>query len=128
MDRCDDEVFKRGVPLLLADTFRCGAAGFELWVQRVAQESGQRVDWHYSGGVAHVLVLGDHALAKAAAGRLLPCPARIMQWCEPGEGIYRHGVDAAPPGAVAFYLDPVSGKTAFIVEPVDAQKARTEEL
>jgi len=44
----------------------------EEWVQKVAKASGQKVDWHYSGGVANVLYLGDHARVLAAVERLRP--------------------------------------------------------
>lgn len=105
-DRCDSEVFAKGAPLLLADTGAVGgAAMFEKWVQRVAEVSGQRVDWHYSGGVAQVLVLGDHAKATEAArglGPELPGQVRIMRWCSAdSNGIYRAGVSDVPSGAIA---------------------------
>lgn len=113
--KCDSEVFERGQPLLLADTSDCRAVGFEPWAQAVAAESGQRVDWHYSGGIAQVLVLGDYAAARAAAQRL-PCPARIMRWCEPGSsGLYRAGVTETPPSCIGGYLDPVTGEQAWLV-------------
>jgi hypothetical protein len=63
-DRCDEEVFRHGVSLLAIDG---RANDVEPWVQKVAARSGQKVDWHYTGGVAHVLVLGDHAKAMQAS-------------------------------------------------------------
>lgn len=71
-ERCDFEVYKHGTALLLLDGWQ---RDVEPWVQRVAKESGERVDWHYVGGRAVVLVLGDeraHARAMAAASTLLP--------------------------------------------------------
>lgn len=44
----------------------------EQWIQAVAKESGQRVDWHYSGGRVNVLYLGDHAKVVAAITKLTP--------------------------------------------------------
>jgi hypothetical protein len=105
-ERCDGEVFENGVPLLLADTGPVGGSAlFEKWVQDLANESGQRVDWHYSGGVAQVLVLGDYvkALAEAMVAEAgLPAGIRIMRWCGPAErGLYRAGVTPAPDDAIA---------------------------
>lgn len=61
---CDPDVFARGVPILVSNTIR--AVDFEPWVRKVAGLSGQRVDWHYAGGRAIVLCLGDVAAASAA--------------------------------------------------------------
>jgi hypothetical protein len=68
----------------------------------VAKKSGQRVDWHYSGGRAHVLVLGDHAKALEVAKEMASDPeVHILRWFEhEGEGLYRDGVSALPEGAV----------------------------
>ncbi len=66
-DRCDQEVFDKGVSLLAIDGW---AKDVEPWVQKVAAKSGQRVDWHYSGGIAHVLVLGDVDKAMQAVDEL----------------------------------------------------------
>ena len=118
-DRCDADVFKDGVPLLLADTGEAGGAKlFEAWVQDVASDSDQRVDWHYSGGIAQVLVLGDHAKATEAAKGLepsLPKQIRIMRWCAPAEGgLYRKGVTEVPEGTIAGVSDPIAGRSVFI--------------
>jgi hypothetical protein len=113
-DKCDPEVFHHGAPLLLADTDECRATGFELWVQAVAKASGQPVDWHYSGGVAQVLVLGDMAKARTAA-RAIDCPARIMRWCEGEGGLYRQGVTETPPGAIGGFMGP-GGEQVWLVK------------
>jgi hypothetical protein len=112
---CDPKVFSEGSPLLLADTFTCGAESFDSWVKEVSKASGQNVDWHYSGGIAQVLHLGDRN-AVAAAAQAIPCPARIMRWCEDAsKGAFRAGVDPSPPGAIAGFLD-VNGKQAFFIK------------
>jgi hypothetical protein len=123
MGRCDTEVFEKGEPLLLADTGEVGDNKlFEVWVQRVARSSGQRVDWHYSGGIAQVLVLGDLEQAGAAARSLesdLPEGQRIMRWFVSGEaGAYRRGVTAAPEGAIAGFTD-LNGEQQFLVKAED---------
>lgn len=90
MDRCDSEVFKTGQSLALD----ARSAAAEPWVRQVALESGQRVDWHYSGGVAHVLVLGDHAGALEVAKRLAPkLDGTVLRWFGTEDaGCYRAGV------------------------------------
>jgi hypothetical protein len=40
--------------------------------RRLPRESGQPVDWHYSGGRANVLYLGDFTKVQAAIEKLLP--------------------------------------------------------
>jgi hypothetical protein len=99
-DRCDEDVFAKGVSLCALDA-RSGPA--EAWVQEVARVSGQRVDWHYSGGVAHVLVLGDHAKAMAAVDGMSPRDGvRMMcRYADDQAGLYRAGVTDAPEGAIA---------------------------
>lgn len=90
---CDPDVFRNGNPLLAADTSDCGARQFEAWVKSIAELSGQRVDWHYSGGIAQVLYIGDRrAIVKALAMGAL-CPARIMRrFSTTDAGLHRHGV------------------------------------
>lgn len=72
---CDDEVGEKGQLLL---TVHGWAKDIEPWVRKVADRSGQRVDWYYLGSVAHVLVLGDvEAAARAARdleGELVSVP------------------------------------------------------
>lgn len=67
---CDDEVFEKGHVVFLGDGVSSNR--MEAWVQEVAKESGQRVDWHFVGGRATVKALGDlekvqHALDKLMA-------------------------------------------------------------
>lgn len=100
MDRCDQEVFDKGQSLAAIDG---RSKDVNPWVEKVAQESGQRVDWHYSGGVAHVLVLGDHAKALETAKRLAPeLVGRVMRWFGADDaGCYRAGVTPLPAEVVA---------------------------
>ena len=60
---CDDEIFKTGQPIAALDG---RSASVETWVRKIAAASGQRVDWHYVGGVARVLFLGNRAKVDAA--------------------------------------------------------------
>lgn len=61
--------FQNGHSIAVLDACRHRA---EEFVQAVAKESGQPVDWHYRGGIANVLYLGDHAKVKAAFDKLKP--------------------------------------------------------
>lgn len=60
---CDKELFDHGHSVAVLDACRYRA---ERFVQAVAEKSGQRVDWHYSGGRANVLYIGDHAKVTEA--------------------------------------------------------------
>ena len=87
--KCDDEVFRNGVGLCVLDA---GSAAAEEWVRKVAKASGQRVDWHYSGGRANVLVIGDHAAALASARELAPqLNGRVLRFSEDQHALYREG-------------------------------------
>lgn len=55
---CDKDVYGHGHTILHCAT--AGPCAFENWVKKVAQDSGQRVDWHYVGGLAAVLYIGDY--------------------------------------------------------------------
>ena len=117
---CNQEVFSKGKSLLAADTSGCRAVGFEPWVQEVAKKSGQPVDWHYSGGVAHVLYLGDREKVIEAA-KSIPCPANIMRWFEETDpGLYRKGVTPTPEGAIGAYYEGGRGST-YIVQEDDGE-------
>lgn len=108
---CDQEVFRHGRSLFAFDTWLCGARTFETWVRSLAFLSGQRVDWHYSGGIANVLVLGDRQRVweVAASG---PMPARLMRIFNVEDpGLYRGGVTEVPEGTVAAFYDGGPGST-----------------
>jgi len=86
----------------------------------VARRANARVDWHYSGGVAHVLHLGDAdsrertvAAMQALEDRL---DGHLMRIYESGEtGLYRRGVTQAPEGAIASWMDPFTGQAVYAV-------------
>lgn len=101
-DRCDKDVFKNGEAVCC---FHAPSKPTEAWVQKVAAESGQRVDWHYSGGYANVLFLGDYAKVRAAVEKLLPELTAIKAegfriFESPSRGLYRSG-DELPEGVIA---------------------------
>ncbi len=139
-DRCDGRVFKDGHAIVLLDGCMHRV---EQWVQAVARESGQLVDWHYSGGVAQVLYVGDFAKVDAAVEKLLPTLAdpmpRRRSECgscsgathragdllrryayENAHGIYRAG-DSLPENAIA--VDTLSGDV-FMATPPSTEGGR----
>ena len=71
---CDENVFKNGSPIFLASTGPTGGALiFEEWVVAAREVCQQPLDWHYSGGIAQVLFLGDRAaVVDALQSRPLP--------------------------------------------------------
>ena len=64
MDQCNQEVYDKGTVVFLTNTIR--SVRVEEWVQAIAKESGQPVDWHQFAGRAVVKALGDlHKVRKA---------------------------------------------------------------
>ena len=94
---CDPEIFKNGNGVCVIDG---SSNAVERWVQTVAKKADARVDWHYSGGRANVLHLGDdesrqrvldaiNELEGELEGRILSVG---------GPALYRNGVDEVPDG------------------------------
>jgi hypothetical protein len=104
---CDEEVFQNGTPVALLDA---PANATENWVKSVAEAADARLDWHYSGGVAQVLHLGDDESRSRVEDAITELEGslngRIMQRLPVGAaGLYRGGVTDAPEGAVASFYD-----------------------
>ncbi len=102
---CDPAIFKNGEGVCVFDA-RANAA--ETWIKAVAKKANAQVDWHYSGGHASVLHLGDaesrqrvlnaiHEMESELDGRILSVG---------GPALYRDG-DVVPEGTIA--VDPVLG-------------------
>lgn len=70
LPRCNRGVFEHGIVVFVTHSIR--PADIEIWVREIAATSGQRVDWHYSGGRAHIKALGDIGRVKAAIRELMP--------------------------------------------------------
>lgn len=81
MEPCNSNVFKNGHSIATLDACMHRA---EAFVQAVAKESGQSVDWHYSGGIANVLYLGDYDKVKDAFDKRVRMLSEPMKR-EPGE-------------------------------------------
>ncbi len=67
---CDQSIYNDGVVVLISDSIPSNA--MERWVRSVAEDSGQRVDWHFVGGRAVVKALGDLDAVRASIARLMP--------------------------------------------------------
>jgi len=88
---CDQKIFKKGTPIVLIE----GASNaVESWVKAVAKKAKAKVDWHYTGGIAQVLYLGnakDRARIDEAITVLAPkLKGLILQRLVPSDpGLYR---------------------------------------
>lgn len=113
------DIFRNGHAVATLDACRHRA---EVFVQAVARASKQRVDWHYSGGIANVLYLGNHTkvmralvrsryrLTSAMPRQIGECgscsgathrPGAILKTYDAGShGLYRAG-DQLPEGTIA---------------------------
>lgn len=63
-EACNQEIYKNGIQVFLTHTLR--ADDVETWVKKISIDSGQKVDWHYFGGRAIILALGDMAKVREA--------------------------------------------------------------
>ena len=61
---CERDIFENGTCVLV--TAEVSSNRMERWVKKVAERSGQRVDWHFAGGWARVLTLGDPGAVREA--------------------------------------------------------------
>jgi len=114
---CDTEIFEKGEPVALLDG---SSNAVESWVQEVAKTAEARVDWHYSGGVAQIIHLGDMESRRRVEKAIVNMPEvenlRVMSRIPSGgQGLYRKGVTEVPDGAVAGFMDPTSGKQVYMV-------------
>lgn len=58
---CNPDIFQKGIPILLLTG---PSHKIEALVSGVAAKAQSQTDWHYSGGVAQILHLGDDASLK----------------------------------------------------------------
>ena len=102
---CNPDIFKKGRGVCVVDG---SSNAVERWVQSVAKKANAQVDWHYSGGRANVLHLGDdesrqrvlnaiNELEGELKGRILSVD---------GPALYRNGIeDPDATGAVVREVD-----------------------
>jgi hypothetical protein len=103
---CNPDIFQKGTGICVVDG-RSNAV--ERWVQSIAKKANAQVDWHYSGGRANVLHLGDDASRQRvlqAIGELeTELDGTILSI--DGPALFRNGVDSVPEGTIA--VDPDFG-------------------
>jgi len=101
---CDAEIFQKGEGLCIVNG---SSNAVERWVQAITKKADARVDWHYSGGRANVLHLGNEASRERALAAVNELEGEldgtILQIN--GPALFRNGVDQAPEGAVAYDPD-----------------------
>jgi len=67
---CNKDVYANGTMVMMTAGIPSNA--MEEWVKKVAEKSGQPVDWHFAGGRACVLALGDLNAVRQAIAELIP--------------------------------------------------------
>ncbi len=115
--RCNHVIFTQGESIAALDARKDPA---ERWVRLVARRANAKLDWHYSGGVVHVLHLGDADSRERVTISMRELEGRLrgtlMQVYEAGEpGLYRKGVTPVPEGAIASWMDPNTGQAVYAV-------------
>lgn len=102
---CNSDIFKNGKGLCVVDG---SSNAIERWVQSVAKKAGTQVDWHYSGGRANILHLGDdksrQRALKAVDELKTELDGTILS--VNGSALYRAG-DEVPEGTIT--VDPGLG-------------------
>ena len=102
---CDPEIFKKGQGVCIIDG---SSNAVERWVQAVAKKANARVDWHYSGGRANVLHLGNGASRRRVLAAISALKGELKGHILSvgGPALYRAG-DPIPDGTLA--VDPDLG-------------------
>lgn len=67
---CKHDIWASGARVFTTHSIGTAQA-VDGWVSRIAAESKQPVDWHYSGGTVHILALGDMSLVRRAVRNLM---------------------------------------------------------
>jgi len=113
---CDREVFNNGETIAIAHG---KPNAMERWVKAVAKQADARLDWHYSGGLANILILGDDAARQRAEQAIRDLESELdgeLHRIVPAGGpqLYRKGVTPVPEGTIAVATHP-SGDSEVIV-------------
>ena len=89
---CNPDIFKKGRGVCVVDG---SSNAVERWVQSVAKKANAQVDWHYSGGRANVLHLGDDESRQRVLNAIKELEGelkgRILS--VDGPALYRNGVE-----------------------------------
>lgn len=102
---CNPDIFEKGEGVCVVDG-RSNAV--ERWVQSVAKKANAQVDWHYSGGRANVLHLGDTDSRQRVLNAISELEGELdgSILSVGGPALYRAG-DPVPKGTIA--VDPDLG-------------------
>ena len=102
---CNPDIFKKGRGVCVVDG---SSNAVERWVQSVAKKANAQVDWHYSGGRANVLHLGDDASRQRVLNAINELEGKLKGriLSVDGPALYRNGVeDPEATGAVVREVD-----------------------
>jgi hypothetical protein len=97
---CNPDIFKNGQGICVVDG-RSNAV--ERWVQKVAKTANAQVDWHYSGGRANVLHLGDDESRQRVLQAIKDLEGELdgTILSVDGPALYRSGVEDVDSGPTA---------------------------
>lgn len=92
---CDPDIFKNGEGVCVLDG---SSNAIERWVKSVAKKADAKVDWHYSGGRANVLHLGDDASRQRVFNAIEELKEELDGTIlnAGGPALYRDGVESNP--------------------------------
>lgn len=98
---CDQEIFQKGEGVCVVTG---GSNAIENWVQQLGKITGEKVDWHFSGGRGNVLHLGDAEGRERVLIAIQETKANLNgELLSAGQpALFRRGVDTAPKGAIAY--------------------------
>ena len=77
LEACDPIIFTKGTQVFVTHTIPFEQ--MNAWVEKVAERSGQPVDWHSACGYNRVLALGDLDAVHRAIEELMPEHDRLRE-------------------------------------------------
>ncbi len=102
---CNPEIFTKGQGVCVIDG---SSNAVEQWIQSVAKKADSQVDWHYSGGRANVLHLGNDESRQRVLNAISELESELDGTILSVDGptLYRNGVeDVNTTGAVVRKVD-----------------------
>lgn len=120
--QCDEEIFRDGESIAIVEKGMLPAEAVERWLEAVRADSSSKLDWHYSGGMAHMLHLGDADSRQRAEIALREHDGldgiRLVRIIPAGaSGLYRGGVTPVPEGAIAAAYEGGNSSSFIVAEP-----------
>lgn len=97
---CNPEIFEKGKGVCVLDG---SSNAVERWVQKIAKAANAQVDWHYSGGRANVLHLGDDESRQRVLQAIKDLQSELKGTILSidGPALYRNGVEDTNTGPTA---------------------------